>query len=115
MWQAWWSFLQAAHIHLLAPLAFCGQSMAAAEGCSPRAAWRFVGPLGSFSQVDSAAIETGAALYPTERFSVPEIWLRPCELLALVAESGFAPLQNSLSPVSHAKPPRSWLIPIHCS
>lgn len=100
MWQAWWSFLQAARVHLPSPLAFCGQSMAAAEGCSPSSALSFVGLLSSFSQVDCAAIKTGTALYPAEWFSV----LHPWELLASVAELGFTPLQSSLSPVSYTEP-----------
>lgn len=43
-------------------------------------------------------------LYPVEGFSVHEIWLYPCRILALMTDSGSIPLQNSLSPVSHVEP-----------
>lgn len=74
--------------------------MAAAEGCSPSSALRFLGPLSSFSQVDCAAIKTGTALYPAEWFPVPHPW----ELLASVAELGFTLLQSSRSAVSYTEP-----------
>jgi len=43
-------------------------------------------------------------LHPVEGFSVHEIWLYPCKILAFMTDSGSIPLQNNLSPVSHAEP-----------
>lgn len=43
-------------------------------------------------------------LYPEEGFSLCEIWLYPCKILALMTESGSGPLHNSLGPMSHAEP-----------